>query len=245
MTAYIGYENAMVGATVNSVDETSDNPFANALNWNLYDTWKAGISTVITVDVTLDAARTVDYFAVYGPNIDGASINLQRFNGSTWSTIAFHVATSNDAIFVHLETATSAYSRWRFRIYPSDANAEIACLTFGTALQLNPLRTPFAPPPKAQNVEIINNMSVENIPLGRITRKTPFPMRIDQTIVPESWVSLYSEELINHINTSPFFFTWDRAKYDACICWTDEPVNPPVYRNYGYQDFTIKAWGLR
>ena len=245
MTAYIGYENAMVGATVNSVDETAGNPFTNALNWNLYDTWKAGTAGTITIDVTLSAARTVDYFAVYGPVIDGASINLQRWNGSVWATVAYQIATSNNAIFVHLTTATSAYDRWRFRIYPDNADTEIACITFGTALQLNPLRTPFAPPPKAGNVEIINNMSVENIPLGRITRPAPFPLQISQTIVSESWVDANSEELIDHINTEPFFFTWDRTKEDACICWTDDPVSPPVYRNYGYQDFTIKAWGLR
>ena len=242
MTAYIGYSNIIDSYTSKGgTDESVDYPLDNALNWNLYDVWMPGVSGDGSASFYTPSS-SVDYLALHGHNVSGSTISLARWTGLSYST--FHTFTASDqTTFERFSPVTD--DRWRITISGLSPSSYITLLSMGSALQLSPLRVPFAPPPKAHNSEIINNVSVENIPLGRVTRKTPFPIRIDQTIVPDSWIDANSEDLINHINAKPFFFTWDDAKDDACICWTDDAVDPPRYKRYGYQDFSIKAWGLR
>lgn len=242
MTAYIGYDNFLaypIGGGYRVPQETTGHEFANATNSDLFSTWVSGTTANTKMQTVLSSPATVNYIAIYGHNIQGSTMSLRSAVGTV--AHAFEVAEGTN--FVMFDAVTS--STWYLDIFDTTGAEYITLLSIGQATELNPLRVPFAPPPKAGNVEIINNSSVDNIPLGRITRTTPFPLRIDQTIVPEAWVEANSEGLINHINTKPFFFTWDDTKDDACVCWTDDPVSPPVYRNYGYQDFTIKAWGLR
>lgn len=242
MTAYIGYDNFLAyppdgGYTFPA--ETAGHELANALNGDLFSTWITGTASNEKISKLFAIPRTADYIAIYGHNIEGLTVEIRGSGGALVHSFSAIAGTN----FERFDSITS--DTWTLNILGSSGTEYITTISIGEAVQLNPLRTPFAPPPKAQNVEIINNMSVENIPLGRITRTKPFALRIDQTIVSETWIEANSEALIENINTNPFFFTWDDTKEDACICWTDDPVSPPVYRNYGYQDFTIKAWGLR
>lgn len=242
MTAFIGYDNIIESQTSITNDESADYPLSNALNWNLYDVWKPGVSGVSNVDFTLAASDSADYIAIYGHNIEGVTISLARYTGFSHNTFHSFVAGSG-TIFERFSSVTD--DRWRITFSGLTTSSYITCIAMGSALQLNPLRTPFAPPPLADNAEIINNISVENILLGRITRKAPFELRIDQTIVNPDWVDANAKDLIEHVNAKPFFFTWDINRDDACICWTDRPVEPPQYRRYGYQDFSIRCWGYR
>lgn len=241
MTAYIGYDNFLAYPLAGGYrvpQETAGHEFANAFNSDLFSTWVTG-TTANNKLGTIGTPATVNYIGIYGHNIQGLTMSLRSAVG----TLAHSFEVAPGTNFVMFEPVTS--STWYLDIFDTTGAEHITLLSIGQATQLNPLRVPFAPPPKAQNVEIINNLSVENIPLGRVTRPVPFPLRIDQTLVAEEWVDANCEGLFNHINSKPFFFMWDDTKDDACVCWTDKPVDAPMYKRYGYQEFSIQAWGLR
>lgn len=246
MTAYIGYDNILIAEDFplnSATDELPDNPFSNTYNTNLFDTWKPGVSGDAFALFNLVGSYSVNYFAIYGHNLAGKTVSLGRWTGFSFSAVHTFVVPDNNTVFELFESKTDDF--WRITIFNADIDTFVTSISVGTALELNPLRAPFSPPPLAGEVEIINNESVEHQLLGRVVRDMPFDIRIDQTLVSPEWIDQHSKPLIDHINRRPFFFTWDHERKDACVAWTEQPVSPPRYSRFLFQDFSIRAKGYR
>lgn len=248
MTAFIGYDNIFrynePEIIIPETDELESHPFANAYSGNMYDSWIPGINGLAGGYVQWSGgSRNADYIAIQGHNLAGKTIELERSGTFGWISVHTFTPSSNDAIFERFDGRLDNF--WRILINGCEVDTYITNLYVGTALQLNPLRAPFSPPPKARHVEIVNNESVNNVLLGRVLRDAPFDLRIDQTLVSPDWIEQNSKALIESIDAEPFFFTWDDTKDDACIAWTERPVDAPRYGRLQFQEFTIRAKGYR
>lgn len=243
MTSYVGYNNIIDQASsYPASDESADYPFANSFNWNLYDVWKPSVSGSAYGYFTMAASTAADYVAIYGHNLDGVIVHVEVQSG-TWVTAHSFAVSGDNCVFERFNSLSG--TAWRVRLEGVSGSSEIACMAVGQALELNPLRQAFAPPPKARNKEIVNNHSVDYVPLGRVVRTVPYDIKVPQTLVSTDWIDANFENLANHINEKPFFFTWDDTREDAVICWTTDAVNSPIKTSPRYWNFTIKAKGLR
>lgn len=244
MTAYVGHENIYerISSYVD-LDEDAEYPFLNAINNDLFSMWKFGVSGTSTLDIRVPSSEPVNYIAIYGHNLDGVQVTVSYRVSFGYTQTASFVVSGEGAIFEKF--AETSDTGWKVDFSGLTGDEYITSISLGKALELKPLRAPFTPPDLFDNYEIINNQSIDSIPLGRVTRKAPVNVKIPQSLASKSWIDEHVPGLADHINQKPFFFKWDDSSDNACICWTVKPFKPPTYNNSKFQSFMIEAKGFR
>jgi hypothetical protein len=255
MTAYIGYENLLESAdTVTPSSEAEGFEAVNAYDRLTTTWWKPGgpPTNILTASFGgISGAVTVNYFGVMGHNLgtEGVTIKLQYSTGSPISWInLFTISPTDDLCLFRYDAAGVEAEDWRVVLTSSTADAFMAVLSFGAALATpSGLRAPFKPINLNRDKDILNNISEGGQFAGRSVISDGYKVEIKQDTVDPAWIEANYDALMDWIEVSPFFFSWDYENHlaDAAYVWI-ESVDAPNYTHQGalYMAFSFKCRGL-
>jgi hypothetical protein len=255
MTAYIGYENLLESAdTVTPSNEATDFEAVNAYDRLTTTWWKPGVLSspqTETLTISFASAQAVNYFGVMGHNLgtEGITIKLQYSTASpiSWVTLFTISPTDNLCLFRYDVTGATA-ADWRIELTNCTADTLMAILSFGAALATpSGIRAPFKPVNLNRDKDILNNVSEGGQFAGRSVISDGYKVEIKQAAVDPAWIETNYDALMDWIEVSPFFFSWDYENHlaDAAYVWI-ESVDPPEYTHQGalYMAFTFQCKGL-
>lgn len=258
MTAYIGYDNILDRAGVsltasNEATASGAQTFVveNLADWLEFDWWKTGAAGTQTVTAEFASAVTCDYFALHRHNLSdtSTSVALQySTDGITYTDlIAAVTPTDNKALFRKASASQSA-RWWRLNFTNCTVDTYVAVASVGLALELNGMRSGFAPPAIIAHNESITSISEDGRFLGRSTRPVSQRLNVQQTVVSPAWVRSNLPAFVDHSNAKPFFFAWDYENYPDEVAFIVPPEDGAVtnlsYESPLYMRFNIngEAW---
>lgn len=236
-TGKIGYHNLLedTSATITASTEATGYLKENAYDWRVFDWWKATATGDSWIQAAFASAKTADYFAVAGSNLTdvGASIKLQYStdSGSTWSdATTAATGTDNRVIFKSFDVITASY--WRVLVNAPTAVASIGVVAFGNRLDLQRGFSPgFTPAALARMNEYQTSISDNGQFIGRSISRKMYDGKFTLTNITPEWVRNYWEPFVDHIETKPFFISWDTASHndEAVFAWLSGQYTPPSY----------------
>lgn len=253
MTAYIAHTNLLESAdTVTASNEASGFEGANAYDRRTSTWWKPGVlnsPASETLTANFSSSQTVDYFGVIGHNLgtEGCTIALQYSTASpqSWTTLFTITPTTDKFIFRYDSTGASA-ADWRVVITNATASALLSIAAFGQATALpEGIKAPFRPVNHNRKNKYLNETTDGGQFVGRSIIAEGREVTINQRDVDKSWIDSNYETLIDGIETSPFFFSWNYENYinDAAYVWVNGSISHPS-RDALYSQFSIPCRGL-
>lgn len=254
MTAYIGYNNLIEHAdsAITVTSEATGYEKENAYDWLTSDWWKAAAAGTVYYTIDLGSAKAVDYFGLAAHNLpdNSGTIELEYSSTGAWAgeevtAVSTITPSDNAPIFRVFTSATMRY--WRFKIVATTNANLIGVLSLGVRLEL-PSEIPlnFTPPSLARDHSIANNVAEKGAFLGRTLERNGYELDLKQNFVTPSWIRTYWEPLADHVDTKPFFFSWDYENYpdEAVLAWADKMLPKPSYSHANFMKFQIKGRAL-
>lgn len=196
------------------------NPRQNAVNPSTADFWQCtGADVLQTVTTGLSLPADVAFFAAH--NLSGKTVNIQRWNGSAWVTVASVVPSSNDPFMVVFPSVSA--TGWGISV---SAASQIGIVWIGPRLVIPGGVSPGYTP-------VFLNRSVQK--LGGGSRKKHFlnqriegvTAKVEATFTPQqfSFVNGSLLPFLKHFEGGQPFI-WASApsffQRDCAYCWAEE-----------------------
>jgi hypothetical protein len=234
----IGYKNLFteLGATVTASTEETDYDKENAYDGFGYDWWKPTVAGDSWLRVSLVAAQTADYMAIWGHDLSlhGSSIKTQYSidNGSTWVDATYVVTPTNDnTIFINFTTILAA--DWRVLVTNPTTIAAIAGVQIGEALTFpRAMENGFAPPSLAPMIKLKTSRTESGAFLGGSKLSEGIKGSFNLTNLNPAWVRSVWQPFINYAQTpKTFVFSWDSVNHsnEVILGWVTDKVPDPKY----------------
>ena len=205
----IGYQNLLESGSIIADFELSDYPATNIQNPSTGEYWVSSNSVdtqYLTMQIT---PAKVNYFAIAGQDLDGATLKLQRRDdpGDAWSDVVLPVITANNEAIMWLFESVVTSAFWRLEIIPnSSVPPRIAVIYIGEYLTLQRNRyVGHTPSNYAVNSYTTTNMNEKGSYMGCVVTSQDQDFMIDQDNVSPSFYRSYVEPLRKHYITRPIF----------------------------------------
>jgi len=227
--------NWLSGGTV-SASSTAADFFADGPGTSLtYEKWKPA-SLSATWEYDHGIAAEVDYCVIgaHTMGTNGNTLQIQYFNGSTWSGVIPSTAITSDmpifAIF-----APQTRQRWRIQISGGIAPT-VGVIKFGKAMQMQrPLYGGHSPLDLARKTTLRSNTSTRGEFLGRTKLRGMFQASFEWDNLTAQWVRDNWRSFQKAVETEPFFIAWRPMTFsEVGLCYTDGAGAPS---NTGRRDF--------
>lgn len=216
------------------------------LNTLTYERWQPDTLTA-TWEYDHGSAAAVNYCAIAAHTMgtNGNTLQVQYFNGSTWTGVIPATAVSDDSpIFCIFGAQTR--QRWRISISGGTA-PEIGVVKFGSALQMErPIYGGHSPITLARQTILRGNYSETGEYLGRTKQRTYLATSFDWNNLTAAWVRSNWPTLQKAIEAEPFWIAWRPSTFgEVGFCQVDEV---PIPQNIGTRDLmsvsmTVRARG--
>lgn len=213
----IFYDNRLDdGTPVASTTATGDYDVLNVRDMRPY-TWHKGTALPFTITVDCGSAKTADYWAVYGHDLNTQAADIE-LRGSTDNFAASNVlidslTPADDEPFLR-EFNQASYRYWRFTVPAgATANPSFAILMVGDKLTLPVFVNEGFDPIGVKLVGNINR-SQKGHPLGRVIQYEDWEQNLNFPLVTWAWLrSTWEPAWINNLRSKPFIFSWEHDNY--------------------------------
>lgn len=226
--------NWLSGGTA-SVSGTAANYFANApLNTLTYEKWKPD-ALPGTWEYDHGSAAECDYccIAAHTLGTNGNTLQIQYWNGSSWSGVIPSTAITTDAPIMAIFTPQNR-QRWRIQISNGTA-PEIGVVKFGKALQMQRMiYQGHTPVDYGRNTILRSNYSETGEYLGRTKQRTYLTTAFQWDHLTASWVRDNWGDMQRAVEAEPFWIAWRPSNYDEVGFFQTDQV--PVASNTGPGD---------
>lgn len=241
----IGWHNIIDTDNVSSDEEDAAYPLSNLLNAATYLPWR-GTSTAEQT-ITIAEAATVNYFAIAGHNLSGATLTFQASdNGSDWDDYAEILPGSNRVLMYEMENITASF--FRLLITPGVDIPEIAVLHIGQVLRLpRRLYVGHTPLTLARKTEVSTGRSENGQFLGRVLRSETVETGVALRHLEPDWYREFFEPFVEHAVEGCFFFAWRPQTYPAEVgyAWLTGDVTPQNQLPNGMMEASLQLQGVR
>lgn len=220
----------------------------NAGDWFTWDSWKPASSGASYLEIALDTAAKVDYFAVFGHNL-GETDSQMRLYYSTDGGVNYSALSSlyEDIFDSHVifETFTAVtVTHYRLVLYCPSEIASIAVVAMGERLEL-PKAAPLnvSPAPYSFGNTYLSSKSDTGRLLGRTLLRKESEVMIEAKMLSPTWVRDYWLPFIEHAEAKAFFYSWNYEDFpdDTAYCYIDSKADPVKYRDGIWNDVQLKA----
>lgn len=216
-----------VAGTVTASTAAAGFAGANANNDLTYTFWRP-----TAVPATWDLAFTsapVSYVGIASHNCgtEGATVLVQRWTGSAWSTMATHVPTDDSPILFLLTRRT--LDQLRVRI--TGAIPTIGVIWVGDVLEL-PLKAQYVdslPFDEAVQSVFTDQVSDGGHVVGRYEVRKAQPVAMTVNYLSETWAAANIHALRNHMAARPIFVADRPSEYPKSVAFglNSEPIIAP------------------
>lgn len=201
----------------------------NALTGVTYTAWQP---TALPADWTLTfTSAAVSYVGIAAHDLGsvGATVNVQRWTGSAWSTVASQTPTDDSAI-LFLLTRRTAQTTFRVQITGSSVPT-IGVIWIGDVLEF-PLKAEFAdslPFNEATEVSFATQISEGGHTLGRYALRRVQQVSMTVNYLSETWAAANLPTLAGWLEDGPVFMADRPSGYTASVVFgeTDEALQGP------------------
>lgn len=246
----ICWQNVVTPESVSADEETDDEPAVNIANPATYLRWRGTSTDQQSVQVSLSAAKEVNYFAIAKHNLGstGATLTFQSStDGSTWSNVTSPAVLNTDYVVIHeFDIVFARY--FRLLITPGTEPPSVAVLYIGRTLVLQRrIYVGHTPLPYGRKTTVSNGRSESGEFLGRVLRRQFLESSVDLQNVTPTWYREYFEPFARSATTRPFFWSWRPASYpDECgYAWLTDDVKMSNQRSNGYVQCSFSMQGVR
>jgi hypothetical protein len=242
--ARIAHANNWLSGGTATASSTETGFFANApLNTLTYERWKPDTLTA-TWEYDHGSAAAVNYcsIAAHTMGTNGNTLQVQYFNGSTWTGVIPATAiTTDEPIFCIFASQTR--QRWRISISNGTA-PEIGVIKFGTAMQMErPIYGGHAPIPMARQTILRSNYSETGENLGRAKQRAYLATEYSFQHLTATWVRANWPSFQKASEAEPFWIAWRPATFgDVGFAQLDEV---PIPSNMGIRDLMQVSMSVR
>ena len=242
--ARIAHANNWLSGGTATASGTETGFFADApLNTLTYERWKPDALTA-TWEYDHGSAAAVNYCAIAAHTMgtNGNTLQIQYFNGSTWTGVIPSTAVADDSpIFAIFGLQTR--QRWRISISGGTA-PEVGVIKFGTAMQMErPLYGGHAPVTLARQTILRSNYSETGEYLGRVKQRNYLSTSYSFTHLTASWVRTNWLPFQKAIEAEPFWIAWRPITFgDVAFAQVDEV---PIPSNMGIRDLMQVDMSIR
>lgn len=221
----VGYHDLLESGSLIADSELPDHPATNIQNPSTGEYWISADDTSTQYLTFLVVPQNINYFAIAGQDLVGATLKLQRRDAEVdpWSDVTLPVITeNNEAIMWLFETVvTSAF--WRLEIIPLAGNAPrvaVAYLGKYTTLQRR-VYVGHEPSNYAVNSSVTSNMSEKSQFMGRTVTSQDNDFNLAQINVSPVFYRSIINPLRKHAIVRPFFCAWRPAEYpdEVAFLW--------------------------
>ena len=226
--AFVMHRNVLAEGALSASSAAADGAAANALGPQTYDFWTP-TAVPATLAVTLASAVECDCAAIIAHNLGskGATVEVQRHNGSTWISVQSVTPEDDSDIFMLFEGVEA--SQWRIRV--TGAVASIGVAMIGPRLLIPKGALPdYVPIYRALNVELMTSVTLGGQYVGSRRRRTSAGASIQLYQQELDWVEVEFDPFIEHFNAG-LPFVWascpDDLPRDAAYCWRAGPTIQP------------------
>ena len=222
----IGYQNLLESGSIIADFEISDYPATNIQNPSTGEYWVSSNSVdtqYLTMQIT---PAKVNYFAIAGQDLDGATLKVQRRDdpGDAWSDVVLPVITANNEAIMWLFESVVTSAFWRLEIIPnSSVPPRIAVIYIGEYLTLQrKVYVGHRPSNYAVNSTVTTNMSEKGQYMGRAVIAQDQDFSLTQINISPVFYRSYINNLRIHAITRPFFCAWRPAQYpdEVAFAWS-------------------------
>lgn len=231
------------GATVTTDGgtETADGAAINATTGTTYDYWQANASgSAVNLQVVFNTTRAPDFAGISAHNLAdlGASIAIQRWNGSSWEGVGTGPVTpaTNEAIGFYFDASGS--TQWRFRVtnIVSTQVVRIGVAFLGDAMTMpQRIYQGYTPTLRPNQVALQTNISEGGNLLGSTVVRKGIRLGAKFSLIRRGFVRNDDSttgflNFIDHFNAGkPFYWAWRPSRYgDLYWAWRDGAVVDPT-----------------
>lgn len=250
MTSYIGHSNLLETGTVSVTSAATGYAKENAYDWLPYDYWKAAASGTVYLTVDMGSATAANCWGLAFHDLHDHSGTIKpqySTDNVTWNDFDTVQTPSSGLCIFRIVTARNV-RYYRFQIASTSVASVIGALFIGQALALpNEVPIPFVSPVLGRDNKIMNSTSEGGSFLGRSRIKNGVEFAIEQRAVTTAWMDSNWDDLADHLDIKPIFFTWDHDNRptECVFAWADKPIKPPARNNPNLIDFSVAMRGLR
>lgn len=241
----IGWRNIIDASNLSSDEEDTAYPLSNLLNAATYLRWR-GESTAEQA-ITVAEAATVNYFALAGHNLAGATLKFQASdNGSDWEDHAEILPGSDLVLMYEMENISASF--FRLLITPGVDIPEIAVLHIGQVLRLpRRIYVGHTPLTLARKSEVSTGYSENGQFLGRVLRSEAVETDVALRHLEPDWYRDFFEPFVEHAVEGTFFFAWRPQTYPAEVgyAWLTSDVAPSNQLPNGMMQVNLQMQGVR
>jgi hypothetical protein len=245
----IGWHNLVRFDNIFSDEELVDEPSRNVANPVTYLRWRAETTAVQQLQVVLDEAEDVDYFAFAKHNFgsSGATFKFQKSsNGTDWTDVTALTGVNTDKVYIR-EFPTEFASYFRLLITPGTVPPSIGILYVGRILALQRrIYVGHTPLPYGRKWEISTGLSERGEFLGRTKRREFLESSVDMRNIKPDWYRTYMEPFVEAAAVTPFFWAWRPGDYplETGYAWVMGDITPSNERPNGMMQFSFAMQGV-
>lgn len=246
----IGWHNLVRFDNVFADEETDDEPVRNLANPLTYRFWRGQTTDEQLVQVNLDAAEDVDYFAIAKHNLgsSGAFLTFQSStNGTDWSTVVASFGLNDD--FVMIREFNSVFAGYfRLLITPGVVPPSIGVLYVGRILAMQRrLYVGHTPFPQARSTDVSSGRSENGQFLGRVLRREFLETGADFQNLTPAWFRTNVDPFIESARVNPFFWAWRPGDYpfETGFAWLKSDPQVSNQRSNGMMQMSFQFQGVR
>ena len=254
MTALLNYDNLFLdsGVTFTASNEATGFDKENAVDWVPATFWKPGATGTQYLRGQFASNTPVKYFAVASHNLgtEGCTVTFQySSNGSTWNNFASAISPSDDTPIMRYDATGQNTLYYQIEITNCTVDTIIGVAAFGVGLTLPSPIPPgsWAPAPYSTRYDVKTNVTDGGILIGRSLSRRGLDSRIDQDLVPVSWIDSNWYDLIEHLAAKPAFFCWDyenQITTDSALIWCKDEIPKPDRYQHNFYRFMIPVNGM-
>lgn len=239
--SYIGYINALYGATYSDV---SEGDARDCGDWRMYTQWRGGASASFVA--TFDSVRTIDYVAGYRYDFRGSDLVIEYWDETTWqplttiSPVLYADGRPFMKVFQPVET-----TKVRVSLPDADVDARLAVLAIGEVLAIRQQQVGFAPSSLGRLTEYKTNVSITGHVAGRSAWMNGSTFEITAKLMEPTFALTGWQRFIQHAEILPFFFSYKAAEWgETSFVAATLPIPKGDYSSCRHIDHRIPVEGV-
>lgn len=207
--ARIGYKNIITAASIAGDNTDAGSSVLALTNDFTNERWVMASGATTAFEITGTSGQQANYFAIASHNLGtiGASIAIQRFNGSAYETVSDSNPADNSSLMLLFE-ATSADS-WRVVISGQSAQPEIGIVRLGETLDMQrPIYGGHNPVTLNRSITKREAVTEAGQFVGNVVVRRGFETAYSWNNLSASWYRSQFDPFARHALTKPFFIAW-------------------------------------
>ena len=247
MTAKICYQDAL--SNPDNIIQTTPTAMNadllfNGQTWNA-PTWAVAGNETYIIETLLFVTQSIDYMAFVDHNLNVASeIKVEVEQGGVYNVayVGPGYLVKSAGIIIFDAVATNVTGIKITVVIPVALDVKV--LFCGRSLELpQGIEPSFTPPKFNRQTKRYPAKSQTGHYFGTRQEFLGWKAKISQKNVDPAWIETYWLDMIEVIETWPFFFAWDYESkpLDHVFCWLEDKQKPPYYSNPIHMAFDLSC----